>query len=110
VEGEMTVGTATYAFTGTSQIDGQDNHHTFAIATSGATQRTETLTLDGAMYENRDGLWFEKSDAEQASGSGPGSDFTSALKSILDVTDVGVVTKGGLSLHHLKPRSAKPLP
>ena len=104
----MTVGTATYAFTGTSQIDGQDNHQTITIAIPGATERTETLTLDGVKYENRGGLWFEKSDAEQ--GSGPGSDFSSILKSILDVTDVGVVTKDGRSLHHLKPKNDTPIP
>ena len=98
----MTFGTATYAFTGTSQIDGQDNHQTITIAIPGATERTETLTLDGVKYENRGGLWFEKSAAEQ--GSGPGSDFSAVMKSILDVTDVGVVTKDGRSLHHLKPR------
>ena len=108
VEGEMTVGTATYAFTGTSQIDGQDNHQTITIAIPGATQRTETLTLDGVKYENRGGLWFEKSDTEQ--GSGPGSDFSTIMKSILDVTDVGVVTKDGRSLHHLKPKNDTPIP
>ena len=104
----MTVGTATYAFTGTSQIDGQDNHQTITIAIPGATERTETLTLDGVKYENRGGLWFEKSATEQ--GSGPGSDFSSILKSILDVTDVGVVTKDGRSLHHLKPKNDTPIP
>ena len=65
----MTVGTATYAFTGTSQIDGQDNHQTITIAIPGATQRTETLTLDGVTYENRGGLWFEKSGCR--AGLGP---------------------------------------
>ena len=108
VEGEMTFGTATYAFTGTSQIDGQNNHQTITIAIPGATERTETLTLDGVKYENRGGLWFEKSAAEQ--GSGPGSDFSSIMKSILDVTDVGVVTKDGRSLHHLKPKNDTPIP
>ena len=108
VEGEMTVGSATYAFTGSSQIDGSDNHQIITIAMPGATERTETLTLDGVKYENRDGLWFEKSDSGQ--GSGPGSDFSSVLKSILDVADDGVVTRDGRSLHHLKPRQDAPIP
>ena len=108
VEGEMTVGAATYAFTGTSQIDGSDNHQTITIAIPGATERTETLTLDGVAYVNRGGLWFEKPRSEEASG--PGSDFSSVLRSILDVTDVGMVTKDGQSLHHLKPRQDRPIP
>ena len=99
---------ATYAFTGTSQIDGQDNHQRVTIAIPGAPERTETLTLDGVKYENRGGLWFQKPDAEP--GSGPGSDFSSIMKSVLDVADVGVVTKDGRSLHHLKPKKDTPIP
>jgi hypothetical protein len=108
VEGEMTVGSATYAFTGESTIDGPDNHQTITVAIPGAPERTETMTLDGVKYVNRGGIWFEKPEAEEASG--PGSDFSSVLKSVLDVTDAGMVTKGGRSLHHLKPRHDTPIP
>jgi hypothetical protein len=65
------------------------------------------MTLDGIKYVNRGGLWFED---PKAKGSGPGSDFSSVLKSLLDVTDAGVATKGGESLHHLKPRQDAPIP
>ena len=92
VEGEMTIGSATYPFEGESTIDGPDNHLTVTVAIPGAPERTETMTLDGIKYVNRGGLWFEDPKAE---GSGPGSDFSSVLKSVLDVTDAGVVTKGG---------------
>ena len=108
VEGEMTFGTATYAFTGTSQIDGQNNHQTITIAIPGATERTETLTLDGVKYENRGGLWFEKSATEQ--GSGPGSDFSTIMKSILDVTDVGVVTRDGAAAPSPEAKERHPDP
>ena len=107
VEGEMTIGSATYPFEGESTIDGPDNHLTVTVAIPGAPERTETMTLDGIKYVNRDGLWFEDAKAE---GSGPGSDFSSVLKSVLDVTDAGVVTKGGESLHHLRPRQDAPIP
>jgi hypothetical protein len=107
VEGEMTIGSATYPFEGESTIDGPDNHQTVTVSIPGAPERTETMTLDGIKYVNRGGLWFED---PKALGSGSGSDLSSVLKSVLDVTDAGVVTKGGESLHHLKPRQDAPIP
>ena len=107
VEGEMTIGSTTYPFAGESTIDGPDNHQTITVAIPGASERTETMTLDRIRYVNRGGLWFED---PKAKGSGPGSDFSSVLKSVLDVTDAGIVTKGGQSLHHLKPRQDAPIP
>ena len=107
VEGEMTIGSATYPFEGESTIDGPDNHQTVTVSIPGAPERTETMTLDGIKYVNRGGLWFED---PKAAGSGPGSDFSSVLKSVLDVIDAGMITKGGESLHHLKPRQDAPIP
>jgi hypothetical protein len=107
VKGEMTIGSVTYPFEGEATIDGRDNHQTIIVSIPGAPERTETMTVGGIRYANRGGLWFEDPKAE---ASGPGTDFSSVPKSLLDVIDAGVVTKGGQSLHHLKSRQDAPIP
>ena len=68
------------------------------------------MTPDGASsYVNRGGSVVRGS--EGGGCPGPGSDFSfSVLNSVLDVTDAGVVTKGGESSIHLKPRQSAQIP
>jgi hypothetical protein len=104
IAGEMTLGSATFSLTGTSAFNGPDSHQTMTVAIPGAPQRVETLTVGGVSYIDRGGLWFQK--PAESPGSGSTSDFNSAMRSMIDVTDVGIETRNGESLHHLKTRES----
>jgi hypothetical protein len=108
IKGELTVESATYSVAGSSTIDGSSNHQVLTFEGPGVSDRAETMNLEGVKYSNRDGLWFET--PREKSASGVGTDFSSVLRSVLDVTDTGMETRAGQSLHHLKPRQSTPIP
>jgi hypothetical protein len=108
ITGEVTIGSARFAVSGTSAIRGADNRQAITIAIPGAPQTTESLTTDGVSYAKRQGHWFVKPAAPTGSTTGP--DLASAMRSVLDVVDTGVESKGGRALHHLKPRNAASIP
>ena len=108
IAGKITLGSMTFTCDGSATFDGPDSHQVLTIAGATGSDRTETLSSGGVKYTKRGEVWFE--DAKTNTSSGPGSDFSSALRSALDVVDRGVETKSGRSLHHLTSRRGTPIP
>ena len=86
-------------------IDGRYDHrgaeHYSSLTTTAGTtkQTTDETTWTGKTYTRTNGApWYEK-----PATSGGGQGFASITASILSARDIGLVTKGGQSLHHLVP-------
>jgi hypothetical protein len=88
-------------------VRGPDNRQSISVAIPGAPQTSESITTGGISYAKSKGVWLVK----PAKPSGPaGGDLASAMRSILDVTDVGIETRHGLALDHLEPRDGASIP
>jgi hypothetical protein len=108
ITGDLEVGTVAFPVTGTYDVAGSDNRETLTIAVPGTPQSSQTITTHGVTYTRQDGLWFVKPATDPGSrGSG---DLATALRSIFDLVDIGVETKAGQPLHHLRPRGSTSIP
>jgi hypothetical protein len=104
ISGTLSLGSVSYPVTGTLDVRGPDNRQIMTIAT----QTTESIKAGGVAYVKRGGLWFVEPAA--SAGSSANADLASSMRSILDLVDVGTVTKDGRTLHHLEPRGGAAIP
>lgn len=103
--GTMELG-VTAEISGSIDTAGEDTKMVFTTTVAGTSQTSETVTVDGVTYTRTNaGPWLVKEDEGSASS---GNGFSAWLRSLKKVEDLGVVTKDGDQLHHLKPD--KPLP
>lgn len=100
ISGTLSLGNVEGTVTGALGVKGADSGFQLAIeipnllATS-----TYQIKVDGRKYVSQDGgPWFEVEDPSGSSGLSAAMDVAA-----LTVTDAGIVTRGGQSLHHLVP-------
>ena len=89
-------------------IDSADGNSRMEFTTTFGSNTTtvETVSVDDVVYTRTTGGPWLLSDS--TGGSSGGTDFSDWLRSLKSVEDLGVVTKNGQALHHLKPD--KPVP
>jgi len=100
ISGTMSLGNLEGTISGAIGVKGANSSFQLAIEIPNVlSTSTDQLKVDGRKYESQDGgPWFE---VESTSDSGGLGSVMSVAA--LTVTDRGVVTKGGQSLHHLVP-------
>ena len=108
ITGQLTVDSASFPISGTSAFRGPDNRQSISVAIPGAPQTSESITTGGVSYAKSKGVWLVK--PAKPAGAPAGGDLPSAMRSILDVTDVGIETRHGQALHHLEPRDRASIP
>jgi hypothetical protein len=95
IAGELDVGSARYAVSGTLDVAGGDQHSLLSIKAPGR-QPVETIYQSGVLYNRTaSGPWHTRPPTLHD------SDLTSFFRSMKAVTDAGVETKEGRTLHHL---------
>lgn len=97
VTGTLDVGGEIGAISGSITFIGADTDQTLTIAIGGTPTTTSTIHRAGVGYtKTGNGPWLQDLTAPAA-----GKDMTSVLKALTSLTDKGVETKNGESLHHL---------
>jgi hypothetical protein len=100
ISGTMTVGPIDGEITGDAAFSAGDSSMTMAIDLDVLKQETSQIQVDDQKWSRKSpGPWLE--DPKPAAGA-TGSSIGKILQSLVKVTDLGVVSKGGTSLHHLQ--------
>ena len=100
IAGTMTVGAIEGEITGDAAFSGGDSSMDMTIDLGAFKQETSQVQIDDAKWSRKSpGPWLE--DPKPATGS-TGSSIGKTLQSLVKATDLGVVTKGGVPLHHLQ--------
>ena len=100
ISGTMSVGPITGDITGDAAFSGGDSSMTMAIDLDVLKQETEQVQVGDQRWSRKSpGPWLE--DPKAPAGT-TGSSLGKILQSLVKVTDLGVVTKAGASLHHLQ--------
>jgi hypothetical protein len=100
ISGTMSVGPIKGTITGDAVFSAGDSSMNMAIDLDVLKQTTSQIHVDDKRWSKKEpGPWLE--DPKPAPGSADTS-IGSILRSLVKVTDLGVVTKNGASLHHLK--------
>lgn len=103
VDGDIQMG-VTAVMSGTIEGAGRDSHQTTTVKFGSVTQTTESIRVGGkAWTRTLPGPWLV---ASASSGNGL-SDWLEGLETL---EDAGVVTKNGMSLHHLIPDGGASVP
>jgi actin-like ATPase involved in cell morphogenesis len=98
VTGRIKLAGITVPVSGEAHIAGTDSQTALTVRAPGATERIESIDAAGKTYERTTGgPWVEQ--------EGPAPKTIGQLfKEMNGVVDVGVETKAGRQLHHLRPR------
>ncbi len=105
ITGELKVSGGTFPVTGTADVRGSDSHTAITIAIPGQTTTQESQTVSGLSFvKTGNGPWFT-APAKDSTNSG----LSSSFQTLSAIKDVGIETRNGQQLHHLKP-SAGSLP
>ncbi len=100
ITGTMSVGTIDGEISGDAALSGRDSSMDMAIDLGVLKQETSQIQVADQKWSRKSpGPWLE--DPKPAAGS-TGSSIGKILQSLVKVTDLGVVTKGGRSLHRLQ--------
>lgn len=106
MSGTMEMG-ITAEISGAIDVDGDNSRTEFSFAFGSTKTTNESVEVDGVTYtRSSGGPWLE---AEPTSSGGESDEnFSTWMRSLEAVEDLGLVTIDGQELHHLKPD--KPLP
>ncbi len=108
ITGTMSVGTVSGGITGSGAFSGPDSRTDLTITAGTFTQETASVSVGTTSWSRRSpGPWLE--DPAKAAGS-PDTSIGAVIKSMLSVTDLGVETRGGKSLHHLRSANGNAIP
>jgi hypothetical protein len=101
ISGELKVSGGIYPISGTADMRGSDSHTALRIEIPGRPTIQESQTVSGLSFvKTGDGPWFTAPTSTSNSG------LSNSFQSLGTIKDVGVETKNGQQLHHLKPSSA----
>lgn len=108
ITGSMTVGAIEGRITGDGVMDSGDSSSTMTIDLGTFKQETGTVRVGAKSWSRRSpGPWLE--DPAKPAGS-EGTTITDFLLSVASVEDLGLETRGGRQLHHLRSKAGQEIP
>lgn len=100
LSGSMTIGPLKGEISGDAAFDGKDSSMNMKIVAGSFKQDTSQIQVgDQAWAMKAPGPWLEQ---PKKTSTSSGSSIGDILRSLIKVTDLGIVTKSGQSLHHLQ--------
>jgi hypothetical protein len=107
ITGTAAFGDAEGTVEGTLRGSGDDSAQSLTIGFAGASQTIESVSKGDASWTKEDvGPWLAD---EEAGSSGEGS-LTEWLRTLADLENLGVETRNGRQLVHLRPEGGAPVP
>jgi hypothetical protein len=108
ISGSLTVGPIEGSIAGTAAFSGPDSSQAMSITAGTFKQDTESVHIGATSWSRKaPGPWLE--DTAKPAGS-KDSSLSEVLKSIISVEDLGLETRGGKQLHHLRSSSGNEIP
>lgn len=105
LEGSIEMG-VTVAISGTIEGDGADSRQTSTITFGSVTTSTESVKVGQQSWSRTlPGPWLAK-----PTSSSSGNTLAKWLGGLASLTDLGIVTKDGTALHHLRPVAGSKVP